>query len=352
MRSLCAYAEQWLALSARARLSVSVAAAGLFILAPSASAQTATPTPPLECTRFVFGLSGDEEVPVVDTNAVGNATIEVDPATNELTFNIEFSNLSSSEVAAHIHGFAAVGMEADILYSLPLGSPKMGVIHFTEEQQAGILGGLTYVNIHSSNHDGGEIRGQVDDGIPVGCPARPTPTSTPTPTETPSPTVTATPALDCFQFDFDLSGGEEVPPVKTNATGHGTVGLDPATNEISFNIEFANLSSNEIAAHIHGFAPIGMEADILFTLPSGSPKIGSVTYQESQEASILAGLTYVNIHSVNFDGGEIRGQMDAPVAVVCPSPPISSTRPWTPLLLGVLVLALGTGLRRRSRHSN
>jgi cysteine-rich repeat protein len=71
----------------------------------------------------------------------------------------------------------------------------------------------------------------------------------------------------------------------------------------------APLSTPEIAAHIHGFAPPGMPAGIKFGLPLGSPKNAVWNFPESDQASTIAGLTYVNIHTSMFPAGEIRGQI-------------------------------------------
>ena len=122
-------------------------------------------------------------------------------------------------------------------------------------------------------------------------------------------------SANCRRFTFALSGSEEVPPVTTNATGNGVITLDASANTLTFNITFTNLTG-ESAAHIHGFAAIGANAAVLFSLPAGSPKTGMVTYTEAQEANILAGMTYVNIHTTANGGGEIRGQVDQPTA--CP----------------------------------
>jgi cysteine-rich repeat protein len=92
-------------------------------------------------------------------------------------------------------------------------------------------------------------------------------------------------------------------------TGTGTFTMDTVANTLSFNITFSGLGSAEIAAHIHGFAGPGVPAGILFPLPGGSPKVGVWPFLAAQQANITAGLTYVNIHSVNFPGGEIRGQI-------------------------------------------
>jgi hypothetical protein len=85
--------------------------------------------------------------------------------------------------------------------------------------------------------------------------------------------------------------------------------LDPNTNVLSYHITYTGLSSNETAAHIHGFAPPGMNAGVLFALPPGTPKIGSVGVTPAQATNIANGLTYANIHTQNFGGGEIRGQL-------------------------------------------
>ncbi len=107
----------------------------------------------------------------------------------------------------------------------------------------------------------------------------------------------------------NLMGSNQVPPVSTNAKGEGEFTVDTKMNKVTFKIKFEDLSSAETGAHIHGFAAPGSNAGILFALPMGSPKTGTWNYNENQEAGILAGKTYVNMHSVNFPAGEIRGQI-------------------------------------------
>jgi hypothetical protein len=89
----------------------------------------------------------------------------------------------------------------------------------------------------------------------------------------------------------------------------GQVTLDTDTNQLSWNIVFAGLLGDETGAHFHGPAPVGLNAGVQIPLPLGSPKIGNAILSDLQEADVLAGLWYVNIHTVNFPGGEIRGQV-------------------------------------------
>lgn len=126
--------------------------------------------------------------------------------------------------------------------------------------------------------------------------------------------VTSVAQADVFYRKLTLEGAQEVPPVATAATGSGTVVINTATNTYTYNITYSGLSSNENNAHIHGMAARGASAGPLVTLPAGSGTSGSKsgvwTYAEGQEADILAGRTYINVHTVNNGGGEIRAQVD------------------------------------------
>ncbi len=108
---------------------------------------------------------------------------------------------------------------------------------------------------------------------------------------------------------FPIDGLQEAPPNSSPATGIGSVTLSP-DGFLDFNIVFDGLVGAQIAAHFHGPATPGQNAGVQFTLPLGSPIIGSVGPLDAQQQSdLLDGLWYVNIHSTIFPGGEIRGQV-------------------------------------------
>jgi hypothetical protein len=106
-----------------------------------------------------------------------------------------------------------------------------------------------------------------------------------------------------------MDGAQETPSNTSAGTGIGFFSIDTAADTITYRILYTGLTSAESAAHIHGFAGPGVAAPVLFTLPLGSLKCGVITYTPAQEPNILAGLTYVNVHTTTFPGGEIRGQI-------------------------------------------
>ena len=110
-------------------------------------------------------LEGEQEVPPVETEGTGSATMEFDPSSNELSWSIEFSGLSGNATAAHFHGPAAEGANAGVQVNIGevsgLASPMNGSAVLTTEQATYLLDGELYINIHTEENSGGEIRGQV-----------------------------------------------------------------------------------------------------------------------------------------------------------------------------------------------
>jgi hypothetical protein len=111
------------------------------------------------------------------------------------------------------------------------------------------------------------------------------------------------------EFIARIDGLQEVPANASPGIGLGVFAVDTTTDVLSYRILHLGLSAPESVAHIHGFAGPGVNAGVLHLLPLGSPKCGTWVYAAAQEPGILAGNTYVNIHSTAFPGGEIRGQI-------------------------------------------
>ncbi len=116
--------------------------------------------------HFAAALAGANETPAVTTSATGSGVFSL--VGNQFIYNVAYSGLSSTPVAAHIHGPAPVGMPANVLHPLLGFSGTNGVLAgtltLTSDQLGYLVDGLVYANIHTLNNGGGEIRGQV---VPV-----------------------------------------------------------------------------------------------------------------------------------------------------------------------------------------
>ena len=136
--------------------------------------------------NFVAPLSGAEEVPPVETRAQGVAYFQLNKAGDELRYKVVVANISDV-LMAHIH-VAPAGENGGVVAWLYPGGPPPQLIEgraqgllaegvITAGDLVGALEGSalselidairarnTYVNVHTSANQGGEIRGQIDAG--------------------------------------------------------------------------------------------------------------------------------------------------------------------------------------------
>ncbi|WP_276497076.1 CHRD domain-containing protein [Pontibacter litorisediminis] len=118
--------------------------------------------------------------------------------------------------------------------------------------------------------------------------------------------------------EVTLSGAQEVPANSSEATGtfKGQYNMD--TNRLSYIITFDGITPT--AMHFHKGAA-GMAGPVVIPINPGSNPYSSSNPFESplsgttpaltaeQEADLLAGNWFLNIHSADFPDGEIRAQI-------------------------------------------
>ena len=131
-------------------------------------------------------------------------------------------------------------------------------------------------------------------------------------------------------FHIDLTGSQQVGPVTTDAFGMATVRLLDNGAAIEFRVIVCDIF-NVTMAHIHvgavgenGPPIIPFIHDVLFSSPHGCKTLAegtrtatdlntkispSITSWNDFVKALLAGNTYVNVHTTANTGGEIRGQL-------------------------------------------
>lgn len=176
-----------------------------------------------------------------------------------------------------------------------------------------------------------------------------------------------------------LSPANEVPPTASTGSGTATLGLDLGAQTLHVNIVFSGLvpttaagaPSGTTASHVHCCLPsafaTGVNVAVATTTPTfaGFPlgvlagtydatldltqassynpafvtMFGSVAGAEAALINgLLNGLTYLNVHTTAFPGGEIRGFL-----IAIPEPETNAL-----LLAGLAMIGFVTGKRRRA----
>lgn len=115
---------------------------------------------------FTVPLTGDQQVPPVQTPGSGSAALTYDAGTRVVTWNITFNGLSSQATMAHFHGPAPTGKNAGVKVwlsqkGMEMTSPTSGQATLSADEAKMFEAGDMYINVHSKNHPDGEIRGQV-----------------------------------------------------------------------------------------------------------------------------------------------------------------------------------------------
>ena len=231
--------------------------------------------------RFA-NLTGAQEVPASGSAATGYASVAVNPVSGAVYGAVITTGITGT--AAHIHE-AAAGVAGPVI--VPLTSAGAGVwtvpagSTLTAAQVTSWNNGTLYVNVHTAAFPGGEIRGQINLGLPV-------------------------------YRSANLTGSQEVPGTPSTATGKASLSINPATLELSGAVVASGLTGT--ASHIHE-APAGASGPIVLPLTAAGTGTWVVPtgkfFTPAQFASLLNGNLYANVHSAAYTSGEIRGQIPA-----------------------------------------
>ncbi len=238
---------------------------------------------------FKAVLQSAQQVPPNTSTAGGVVVVTYDTTSNVLTLWGNYKGLSTTINASHIHSPAAAGSNADVRFPLANTGDTTGTLSgvdtLTQADEANLMGGLMYVNVHSTMYPMGEIRGQLS-------------------------MITSGQAA---YFDGRLQGAQEAPPNSSPGMGSVHVLIDKSTDSVFLTGNFYGLTEPATMAHIHKNGLPGFSGPIFQNLIFSADTSGTLHVADTISAAniteMMNGLTYVNIHNSVHPAGAIRAQL-------------------------------------------
>jgi hypothetical protein len=233
-----------------------------------------------------FALSGEQEVPSLDTMASGSGYALINTNDYVLELTVVTQSVMNATMA-HIHT-GRIGTNGSVLVDLVQSEEDASVwstpdgTALNAEIFAVLASGGHYVNVHTPANPSGELRGQI--------------------------------MTDNFVLvTFDLSGEQEAPAVVTDTDGDGYALVNINTFDLELVVNTRGVSDASMA-HIHT-GELGANGPVLLALaqPQGVTDKWMTTAGVQINAEIFTVLAggghYVNVHTPANPSGEIRGQI-------------------------------------------
>jgi hypothetical protein len=164
-------------------LTMATALLGIGILSACGSDKSTSPPAKIIYTATLTGAA--ERPTAITTTATGSWRGELDPQTNTMTYTLSYTGLSANSNLAHIHAQSDASTTANVVLNFAnfAGSTTFFTPGSTSGSAAGVVNmsggtvqglsitgdslkkamdaGMAYVNVHTTAHTGGEIRGQI-----------------------------------------------------------------------------------------------------------------------------------------------------------------------------------------------
>lgn len=229
-------------------------------------------------------MSGAFEVPMVNTQALGLASVVLSASLTKLEYKVVVNGLSGPITAAHLH-YGSSSVSGPVAFPLTItGNVLTGSFNVDTAFIAKIDSGKVYVNIHTAANPGGEIRGQL--GFINGV----------------------------YGYDALMDGATEVPAVTSTAKGLAVAWSNPALDTLQYAVLYTGLTPT--AAHFHGGPKTGTGSVLVALTPytiqgiaNTNAYVARIPWSNENLTKLLKDSIYANIHTATNGGGEIRGQM-------------------------------------------
>jgi CHRD domain/Secretion system C-terminal sorting domain len=236
---------------------------------------------------FTLAFDGSDSSQIVNTPGRGSGWAILSANRTRLDYTFAYTRLTARATVAHFHSGRrgqAGGVVFDITNVLTKDSSGFVSGSWTNISPANadllVSGGL-YLNIHTGNFPGGEIRAQVNLASGAG-------------------------------YSINLSGANGVPPIQTPGRGAGYAVLRQSDSTLAYRATVFGLTGPITVSHFHvGAAGIsgGVATPISFVTSGGNTTDSTWKLNTTSFDNLGAERLYMNVHTAMNAGGEIRGQV-------------------------------------------